>query len=485
MALPQWIGLLALAASGAAAAGIDHPAWNADYTLLKAELEKSYSHLAWFASPQSGVNIPALDRRTQAALDSAQTDAEARLAIRDFVTSFHDGHFSELPAVESNSAAAGAEPARRDLTHDDPISGCAALGYADRSQVAFSLPFESLPGFALQSDGVTSAFRAGVIGTDGKRIGIIRIKNFSMRQYPSECARAWKANPKVKKSDSAFDDLVTDAWFESLSRRLAKFRADKVDLLIVDVGSNSGGNDSGDWAPRLFTSKPVQSARLFMAAAPVGATYLDEQIGEVRKALLTDSSKSLRAAGQRALDSLTSHKAELAERHCPMSWAWSEQRSFDPTACSRLVDVGFASGPLASLASNSYRDRRAAAKIYWPATVHSWQGSWNGTVYVLTNATAYSAAEMFSAVMKDNGIAKTVGTRTGGDGCGFMEDTDPVVLPHSQLRFRIPNCVRLRKDGSDEVAGIPPDLPINALEHESPRARAARLLQTVVRDSSR
>ena len=64
---------------------------------MKSELEKSYSNLAWFASAQSGVDLPALDRRTKAVLAQAHSDAEAHLAIRDFVTSLHDGHFSELP----------------------------------------------------------------------------------------------------------------------------------------------------------------------------------------------------------------------------------------------------------------------------------------------------------------------------------------------------------------------------------------------------
>jgi C-terminal processing protease CtpA/Prc len=166
-----------------------------------------------------------------------------------------------------------------------------------------------------------------------------------------------------------------------------------------------------------------------------------------------------------------------------MSWVWEEQRPFAPAGCSRLIDVGFASGAIAEMAPSSYHDRRAAQKIYWPAAVDPWRGSWTGRVYVLANATSYSAAEMFAAVMKDNAIAKIVGVRTGGDGCGFMEDTPPVVLPHSRLRFRMPNCVRLRADGSSEVAGIAPDLPIAAIDGESPRARAARLLATIVGDA--
>jgi len=90
-----------------------------------------------------------------------------------------------------------------------------------------------------------------------------------------------------------------------------------------------------------------------------------------------------------------------------------------------------------------------------------------------------SSAEMFGAVMQDNRIAKTVGTASEGDGCGFMQEAEPVELPHSHLRLRVPNCVRLRADGRNEVAGIQPDLPVLPTQAEDGRARAARLLQAI------
>src|SRR5262245_24197199 len=83
----------------AAPSGFDRKAWVQDYAHLKSALEASYANLAWFASPESGVNLPAIDRRTSAAIEQATSDAEARLAIRDFVSSLHDGHFSELPPL--------------------------------------------------------------------------------------------------------------------------------------------------------------------------------------------------------------------------------------------------------------------------------------------------------------------------------------------------------------------------------------------------
>jgi len=163
-----------------------------------------------------------------------------------------------------------------------------------------------------------------------------------------------------------------------------------------------------------------------------------------------------------------------------MSWVWREQRRFDPTKCSGLIDAGFASGALDYLAPGTAPD--AAAALYWPSAADPMRGAWDGPVYLLTDAGTASAAEMFAALMRDSGIAKTVGTRTLGLGCGWMVETPPLTLPHSHLSIRIPNCVRLRADGTDEVAGIAPDLPVLPAASESTRARAARVLDALVFD---
>ncbi|HKQ12784.1 MAG TPA: S41 family peptidase, partial [Steroidobacteraceae bacterium] len=113
------------------------------------------------------------------------------------------------------------------------------------------------------------------------------------------------------------------------------------------------------------------------------------------------------------------------------------------------------------------------------------RGAWNGPVYLLTDSGTASAAEMFAAQMRDRGIAKTVGVRTLGLGCGSMVESAPLTLPHSRLSVRIPNCVRLRADGTDEVAGVAPDFPVLPTANESPRARAARVLAVIDRDLRR
>jgi hypothetical protein len=458
----------------AAPAGFSRSAWQEDYAALKAAMEEGYANLAWFGSPQGGVDLPDLDRRTSAAIAAASSDEEARLALKNFVASFHDGHLSELPFLAGPGTAPPVEPPRPELEGEEAARACAALGYADRSQVAFSLPFESLPGFVLEADGSATAFRAGRVRAGDRRIGIVRLKNFSRQQYPSECLRAWPgADPATRRDPDAFEKRVTRFWFDSLSAQLRRFRREGLDAVLVDVGTNSGGDESGDWAARLFTARPIRSAKLLMAAAPAAEAYVDEQVAALRKGA---SPETIAAAAW-----FEGRRAVVKARHCDMSWAWTERRTWGPAACTRLLDMGWASGARDYLPPWA-ASRKDAERLYWPAAAEPWRGSWTGRVYVLTNAASYSAAEMFVAVIRDNGVARTVGTRTGGDGCGFMADTAPTILPHSRLRYRMPNCIRQRRDGSNEVAGIEPDIPVAAVEGESARARAARLLKALAMD---
>src|SRR4051794_34580860 len=105
------VGAASFARAQLPAAPFDRGAWRDDYAFFKRVLEQRYSNLAWFAAPEGGVDLPALDRRTTAALAAATSDEAARLAIQNFVVSFHDGHLSELPPAEPPSRDSVARPA--------------------------------------------------------------------------------------------------------------------------------------------------------------------------------------------------------------------------------------------------------------------------------------------------------------------------------------------------------------------------------------
>ncbi|HEY8027631.1 MAG TPA: S41 family peptidase [Burkholderiaceae bacterium] len=485
-----WPALHAQQAHAATAqAAFKRPAWQDDYAALKKAMERNYANLAWFASTELKLDLPALDRRTQAVLKAAHSDDEAREAIRRFKAAFPDGHFSIYPdPAPQKNAAAIEDPPEADLSHADGPTACAALGYTNGA-LDFSLPLPSLQGFRMESDGLATVLRTGVIDTaQGTKLGLIRLQSFNPQDYAAGCIKVWSALGAAGKerNSATVTDAVQNAWYAELAQVLKQFGQAHVAAVVVDVGNNHGGNDSGDISARIFTRRDVHSARLYLSNSAKARPELESQTKDVKEELAKVTNAEAREALQAALARLQAALAGIDAQTCDMSWVWHEMRPWNPdAACSRLVRAGSAGGPLDFLPENAYGDTDAAQTLHWPAAADGFRGAWNGPVYVLTDRKTFSSAEMFSAVMRDNGIAKTVGDRTGGDGCGFMGYHDPEVLPNSRMRIRMPNCIRLRADGTSEVAGVAPDLPVLPTPGESARARAARALALIADDLKR
>ena len=480
-----WVALI-FTTSAAQAGGFDAVAWQRDYAQLKQTLQRDYANLAWFASPEGGVNLPRLDRLTRQALQVARTDAEARHALESFVGAFKDGHFSVMPdQVASTGAPLKVPPKPFDAT--DPAAACAALGFLPTARVAFSLPLEGLPNFQLMGDGLSSVYRAGLATTaGGHKIGVIRLQFFSNRAFPAACAQGFAS--LQAKGDAitaqALDDEADHRWFAGLAEQIAALKAAGMTTLLIDVGSNSGGSDSGDLFPRFLTDKPVRSARLRMAASAAAVAYADEQVSGLDAALKASPPADACEALTTARTFFMQAKAQ-AQQPCDMAWVWREQRPWAGSGCQRLVDVGHAGGFAPTLPRGAFGDQTVAYRLSYPSSADDLWAMWTGPLYVLTDGRTYSSAEMFTAVVQDNHLGKTVGATTGGDGCGFMSGDRPKVLTHSRLRLRMPDCVRLRADGRDEVAGIAPDMPVLATEGEDARQRAERVLEAVVADLAR
>jgi hypothetical protein len=488
----QWgVALAVVAVAGTVGAraqstGFDRRPWLEDYAALKQAIETRYANLAWFASPEGGVDLPALDRRTLAALQSAASDEDGRSAVLNFVRSFRDGHFSPLASLAPAARVAVVRPSNPTYAREDPTNGCAALGYAVSADTTFSESFEAVSGFHLVSDGLSQPFRAGWLTLDGQagRLGVVRIPEFEST-HPSLCLAAWGQTDVWDAQGhfvrGALRRAMEQRWYQGLADLLQTFKAQGVAAVLVDVGNNSGGDDSGDIAARLFTGAALHSSPLWMAQdETTAAPYFDEQLTALANALRLDPTSGSLVTP--AVSTFTTQKAALGVAICPMAWVWRERRPWQDQSCRRLTAAGSAGGPLADWPQGTVADPRVARVLHWPMLIAPLWGTWTGPLYVLTNNHTYSAAEMFAAVLQNNHAATMIGGLTGGDGCGFMNTPDPLVLPNSHLRFRLPNCVRMRADGTDEVAGVTPDLPVLPTEGEAARPRAVRLLTTLFAD---
>jgi C-terminal processing protease CtpA/Prc len=106
--------------------------------------------------------------------------------------------------------------------------------------------------------------------------------------------------------------------------------------------------------------------------------------------------------------------------------------------------------------------------VFSPAQFPYRDSVWKSTLILLVVSETWSAAEQFTALLQDNGAAVVIGKRTGGAGCGHLNRNDPILLTQSKAKLELPNCVRVRKDGSNEVSGVVPDVSTGVRSNDGP-----------------
>jgi C-terminal processing protease CtpA/Prc len=93
-----------------------------------------------------------------------------------------------------------------------------------------------------------------------------------------------------------------------------------------------------------------------------------------------------------------------------------------------------------------------------------------------------SAAECFAAMFADSGAASVLGSLTRGAGFGYTKRGIRTILKNSGAEVKIPDGVRFRCDGKNEVEGITPGLLVPWHANDSACQRAARVL-TILPDA--
>lgn len=108
-------------------------------------------------------------------------------------------------------------------------------------------------------------------------------------------------------------------------------------------------------------------------------------------------------------------------------------------------------------------------------------GLYRGPLVILIDRGTVSATEYFAALMMDNRAGVVAGAPTFGAGCGYTNGGIRFVLPYSGARVLIPDCIRYRANGTNEVEGIEPDLMVPWRSNDTAIQRARRVLETLAR----
>lgn len=433
--------------------------WIEDLRQARAAVDAKYANLDWLETERQ-VDVDGLFARTEAALGRAGSDAAARALLKRLFKRFGDGHVGlRWPASSAPSAHA---PASSGASAPTGIAGfCRARGYY---RAARPSPLAVLPGYVPLPEG---PFPAGLADLGGARIGIVRIDIFDPHGDAAGCeaAVAALALPIDRPCDENCDNrIVTEAYrrFSSaLETRLRALHAAGADVLLVDIGGNGGGSEWAEAAARMMTTRQLQSSRFAYMRGPHWEKIWGDLAGKLRG-----------FAGQ----------AKADERKALLGWAAKADaaraeaaRSCTVLPCSRLAEAGYATGLIGSAKAGALSGKDWGVWLFNPAQHAYHDGVWNGPLIVLTDGETWSAAEQFAALLQDNKAAVLIGGRTGGAGCGHTWGGTPTTLANSKAVLELPDCVRLRGDGSNEVRGVLPDLPV-AIRADDGAALKARLV---------
>jgi hypothetical protein len=419
-------------------AAFDRAEWLADFEQLKAATEQSYANLRWSRASKN-VDLVALNTTAMQELQQATSNSAARRAIGNFISGFNDGHFHIERGPPKPVAAVMRFFDRPDRgVLDMTMAGaqaCNALGFETKShelELAGATPL----------DGAT--FAAGAVTTaSGRQFGVIRLPLFQQHEYGGACEKAWQQF-RIGKS-GACDEKCQEQFEIYAKQEIAQAFADDANTLVkngaeavvIDLTGNGGGTEWAEYAAAALSAKPLQPGPVAFVRGRHWLEHLNEDLVALDSEL-KDTQDTARLAQLRATRADLLAMRDSAARSCTLSEVWTD-RAAQP-AC--------------------WNDVRLAASIH-PPEQHQYQRPYAGKLYIMMDQHTASASEQFAALLLDNGVAQTIGTKTMGVGCGYTNGGNPTTLEHSGLVIWMPDCARLRADGRNEFEGITPDYPVD------------------------
>lgn len=429
-----------IVASPAASQGWSSQAWLADLAQAREAFATKYANIDWLERDR-GLPLAGLFDTASSRLRSARSDPEAKAIIERLVEKVGDGHVSiEWPRIAEPRHDAAAIPAKQ-------YDACDNLGF-DPSRNSPGIP-PSFPSY--RAVGEASPFPAGIVHLGARSIGLLRIAGFEPQGSPSICRAALRAFHRS--ANEHCDDQCQDAilaWSyarltQDLEEQVRILRASGADILLVDITNNGGGTEWAEAAARILSPKTLSSERRGFVRGP----HWSEQW----KTLAAQLRDAARSANERDRTRLLDWAAE-AER----ARVDAEQRCPEKQNCNIVGRAGTATGLVGMAHAGEFAGKSWADAIFSIARFPYHDSVWSGPLVVLVDDQTWSAAEEFAAILQDNDAAVIMGARTGGAGCGHTNGGTATVLKNSGATLELPDCVRFRKDGSNEVSGIIPDV---------------------------
>ncbi|WP_188054336.1 S41 family peptidase [Sphingosinithalassobacter sp. CS137] len=446
----------------------DPQPWLEDVAAMRTAFLTKYANREWIER-ERGIPLDRAFDAIEVQVRAAGSDAEARATLDRLLAGLNDGHVAlrwprpASPIAPASAPGEAAPPA-------DAAAFCRAQGYdANRGRAGIAA---ALPAYRPVAD--ERLLPTGLLDVNGTMLGVLRIPVFDPAAFPVLCTESVAAlglpvdQPCNENCQGA---LITEAYRRlnfALIARLDQLREAGAQALLVDLTGNGGGSEWAEAAARMLTPRRLESARVGFVRGEHWARQWANTAAALREATETAAPED-RA---RLADWIARADAARLEAETPC----------DPAAgCAWLGSAGYATGLIAAAPPQEFAGKDWGVHVFSIAQeAHPWrEGVWRAPLIVLVDDKTFSAAEEFTALLRDNDAAIVLGSRTGGAGCGHTWGGTPTTLPNSGAVLELPDCARFRRDGSNEVAGIIPDVLIGWRASDS-NALRTRLLEAAL-----
>lgn len=435
--------------------------WLQDYEAMKKFMAEAYANLEWARNGKK-IDLVALDKKTTQELMKTTSDGESRKILERFLETFQDGHLT-LREAKNTTNQNNNEP--QSFAPDAPANKvCSELGYKFKFH-RFSLPFDKAPNFKLISTN-QNYFPAGIFTLEnGKSYGVLNIGLFSADGFVGNCQASWeefraKLNAPCKAEClERFYKATDNRLSAKLTEQIKVLQAQKIDYLIVDIGGNGGGRNWVEAVARIISPKPLPSTLAGFIRHPHWVAILQEMLSDVlddlaRKDLTANQTGYLESAQERLKKLIAEAKTP-----CDKSYFWTS--NVDKKDCTLLnTTPTFTSGIFESIPANEISNLKSRDTLFKISGFEYEESAFKGNLIVLVDRNTASAAENFASLMQFGKSGAVVGEKTFGAGCGYVNGGTKYFLPNSKLQLRMPDCVRFRADGANEVEGIEPDVSL-------------------------
>jgi hypothetical protein len=462
---------LAVLAGPAPALAYDAGAWQKDLDQLKAEVARAYANLDW-AVGERRMDLKAQATMAGEQLGRARSDAEARRVLDRFLEAFGDGHlYIAWPRPDAPAPAVPAPP------QDTQPAGksCADLGY--RPARDSGLDFAAFPGWEPLATPESASFPAGILRTPGGvRLGVVRISLFMEGAYPAICEQ-------VHPAGTACDDDCERRVNAQVGRRISRALAAQLQALaardaravVVDITGNGGGSDWADAATRIVTAPGVVAPRMAFIRHPHWVKQLRDRLADVETDLEREGLAAPLRVDLEAAKRTLEEAVRVAGEPCDRSATWT-----GGSPCALVAPPMFYStGTLPRRPAYDLEGLEADHVLHIVSRYEFTEGAWRGPLAVLVDGNTASAAELFAATLQDNRRATIIGSPTFGSGCGYTGGGIAIRLANSGAVVKVPDCVRLRADGTNEVVGVDPDVLVAWRKGLSRHQRSARAMRAL------